>query len=449
MYLICCLAAACAVLACKKFLDKQPDDSLQIPNTVAAYQSILDQDVLTERCTPGLGPMGVPDYIVDSSAQQSMDSLSIGVYTWQPMVYQGKTNLSWTQPYDAVFICNSVLAGLPELQITDSADRSSYNFVYGQALFLRSFYFYHLEETFGQPWRSVTAASASGIVLRTSAVPQLLVKRATVQEVYRQITADLEQAVRLLPISVQYANRNRPSRPAAYALLSKVWLTQQDSMKGKLYADSSLLLYDSLLDYNTLNGAAEHPFPQTGNSEILFQCSAFNYPLQYAKSSLVDSVLYNSYDTDDLRRTIFFHPAASGRGVYFKGQYTGLAYLSSAICTDDVYLIRAECNARMGNIAQAMTDLNTLLSRRWRKGSFHTNVAGNREQALSLVLGERRKETLFREGRWYDLRRLDLPNTLNRTIRGQVYTLPPDDARYTWLIPQQEINLDHIMQNPG
>jgi hypothetical protein len=197
---------------------------------------------------------------------------------------------------------------------------------------------------------------------------------------------------------------------------------------------------------------AARPFPQAGNAEVLFQSYAMYYPIQYLRTTLVDSLLYRSYDPNDLRRGMFFQK--SGTGYSFKGGYTGLIYLFNGMAVDDILLVRAESRARNGDAGGALNDLDSLLAHRWRKGSFqpYTLTGTKAEQVLPLVLTERRKETIFREGRWADLRRLNqditTADTLRRTINSQPFVLYPGNLHYTWLIPQKEINLGNVEQNP-
>jgi hypothetical protein len=106
----------------------------------------------------------------------------------------------------------------------------------------------------------------------------------------------------------------------------------------------------------------------------------------------------------------------------------------------------------MGNASAAMNDLNTLLMKRWKTGTFIPYTAINATDALSKILTERRKELLMRGIRWSDLRRLNkepqFAKTLIRVIGGQTYYLYPNDKRYVFPIPLQIIQMTGVPQNP-
>jgi hypothetical protein len=88
---------------------------------------------------------------------------------------------------------------------------------------------------------------------------------------------------------------------------------------------------------------------------------------------------------------------------------------------------------------------------RWAKGTFIPFTASSSDDALIQILNERRKELLYRGLRWTDLRRLNkdprFAITLKRIINGVSYTLPPNDNRYAWPIPDNEIALTNMPQN--
>ena len=440
-----CLACLLLASACKKYLAKSPDDSQAPPTTIGGYQELLDNVRMTVRCTPGIGPVAADDIVLDPT---NTASSYWGIYTWQPSLYQGATDNSWSGPYQAIYYSNVTLQGMPNLPASEIAKTAMFNSVYGSAFFYRALHFFYLEETFGQPYRPGTTTSVLGIPLRLDADAQKKVVRSTVAAVYDRIVTDLLNAAARLQETIQSDHINRPCRSAAFALLARVWLVRQDYVTAQRYADSCLLSYNRLMNYDTVSTTSPHPFNATGNPEVLFQCSGVDYPPLYAPSTRVDSALYASYDKNDLRRALFFQPASSGGGVFFKGFYSSGHLTFSGCAVDEIFLIRAECRARNGDISGALDDLNHLLITRWKPGTFQPYVAATADQALRLIIAERRKELPWRELRWSDLRRLDTDGRFAHTlIRASGDSLPSGNARYTWLIPLSEISMSGIQQN--
>jgi hypothetical protein len=236
-----------------------------------------------------------------------------------------------------------------------------------------------------------------------------------------------------------------------YALLARYYLVKQEYANALNYADLCLKLYDSLLDYNTLNASAAYPIPVL-NREVIYEATLADDPL--FNVVFVDSNLYKSYDINDLRKKLFFKTNTSGQAT-FSGNYTGGTASTASkafggIATDEVYITRAECYARTGNITAAMNDLNSVMSKRWKAGTFVPFTATGTSEALTHILRERRKETLFRGLRWLDLRRLNSEGaniTLTRNLNGEVYTLAPNDPRYVLPIPPDVISMTNMTQN--
>ena len=126
-------------------------------------------------------------------------------------------------------------------------------------------------------------------------------------------------------------------------------------------------------------------------------------------------------------------------------------YPFGGLATDEVYLIKAECLARKGQVSESISVLNQLLIKRWKTGTFIPLTAINAQDALSKILTERRKELVFRGIRWTDLKRLNRENaniSLTRTLNGQTFTLLPNELRYVFPIPDDELSQSNIQQNP-
>jgi len=442
------LAGACH----KSFLDQKPSTDLLIPNTMPVLQELMDNTQVMN-ISPALGEFSADNFYLTYPTWLSLDTKEANAYIWASNIYEGQgLVIDWDIPYQQVFYSNTVLQGLAAIQ-PDSTNKTQWNMLEGTALFSRAFAFFNVAGLFAGPYDSATAASGLGIPLRLDPDINEKTTRASVQATYTQILGDLHTAEGLLPAPIPFSNLNRPSRLAAEALLARVYLSMGDYTEAGLCADSVLQVYGKLLNYNALD--TSKPFQFANNMpEILYQA---NFPILgntleglLCSGCLVDTMLIASYAPDDLRRPLYYYEVPSG-GYTLNGSYAGLIFPFSGLATDELYLIRAECNARVGQVTLALNDLDTLMSHRVVTGSFTPYPVLTAAAALDTVLAERRKELAFRGIRWSDLRRLNQEGwniTLARNLNGTPYTLSPNSDLYTLPIPPDVIQESGIAQNP-
>ena len=448
LLLLSLLAAACH----KSFLDQKPSTDLLIPNTMPVLQELMDNTQVMN-ISPALGEFSADNFYLTYPTWLSLDTKEANAYIWASNIYEGQgLVIDWDIPYQQVFYSNTVLQGLAAIQ-PDSTNKTQWNMLEGTALFSRAFAFFNVAGLFAGPYDSATAASGLGIPLRLDPDINEKTTRASVQATYTQILGDLHTAEGLLPAPIPFSNLNRPSRLAAEALLARVYLSMGDYTEAGLCADSVLQVYGKLLNYNALD--TSKPFQFANNMpEILYQA---NFPIEgntleglLCSGCLVDTMLIASYAPDDLRRPLYYYEVPSG-GYTLNGSYAGLIFPFSGLATDELYLIRAECNARVGQVTLALNDLDTLMSHRVVTGSFTPYPVLTAAAALDTVLAERRKELAFRGIRWSDLRRLNQEGwniTLARNLNGTPYTLSPNSDLYTLPIPPDVIQESGIAQNP-
>lgn len=436
--------------SCRKWLDVKSNISDVTPTTIADYQAIIDNDLFMNLGSPALPLLSSDNYYVTYTTWQARSATERNAYIWASEVFEGTTPNDWSYPYRIVELSNTVIEGLNKIPVT-TANQTQWNNLKGSALFLRAFSFYNLLQAFAPPYITATAGTDPGIPVRLTTDVNERSERASIQEVYDRIMLDLKESVDLLPVTPAF--QTRPSKTAAQALLAKVYLNIGDNAQALDYSDRALTSYKTLIDFNTLNAAATFAFPvYPGNSEIIFYNTSIFYLMMSNAISLVDSTLYQSYATNDLRKTIFYR--LNVNLPIFKGSYTGkISTNFSGLATNETYLIRAEANARLGNTAAAITDLNTLMLKRWKTGTFVPFTAITSADALTKILTERRKELPFTGStRWEDLRRLNqdtrFATTLTRQLNSQAYVLAPNNAKYVFPIPDDEIRLSGIKQNP-
>lgn len=425
-----------ALCSCERdFLDAKPNKALLVPSTLAHYQALLDNALNIMNLTPYLGEVGADDFYMADNTFESYSETERNAYLWSEKIYPSPSIQDWDLPYKQIFYANVVLDGLKDYSLQDEEVAN----LKGMALFYRAWALFQVAQLFGGPYNPADAVSREGLPARVNADVTRPSSIGTLRDTYELIQSDLRLAVPLLQI--KQVVPTRPSKTAAYALMARLHLVMQDFITAKLYADSTLALQSDLLDYNTLDPVKPYPLPPlygntNQNPEVIFLTILVpNSYLGSSNNTLVDSVLYNSYSEGDLRKTIFFNA-----GGLFRGSYMGeRRYQFSGLAVDELYLIRAECHARLGEAGKAISDLNLLLAKRWEGAKL---PAIDPEKVLVIVLEERRKELVTRGLRWSDLKRLNqeprYARHLRRIVDGVEYILPPNNRRYALPVPDAE-----------
>jgi tetratricopeptide (TPR) repeat protein len=440
------LLASTSIVSCKKYLDAKPNQQQVVPANLQDLQALLDNVLIMNRSFPAIGEAASDNYYVTLTDYNALvTSQDKSLYIWQPdgIIPNGQ----WLASYQVVYYANQILESLEQISPTPTVQSQQ---IRGAALFFRAYAFFQLASVFSKPYHEQTADNDLGIPIRLTADFNPVSVRSTNQQTYDRILSDFKEAVPLLPQSSAYPSQ--PTKIAAYAVLARTYLAMGQYNMAGTYADSCLNLQPQLINFNTLSATSANPITRF-NKETIFYAMSGGSTLLVPSRCKIDSTLYASYATNDLRRTIYFKNNNNG-SYAFKGNYDGSqsATIFSGLATDEIYLIRAECYARAGQTAKALTVLNTLLKTRWKTGAFQPFQATDSNAALVLILNERRKEFIFRGLRWTDLRRLnqeaDLKTTLKRNLGSGFYQLPPQDLRYVFLIPQEVITTSGIPQNP-
>lgn len=450
--------------ACNKadFLDAKPSSDISTPSTLSDLRAILDNITLSYHMnySPMIGETSADDYYLDYTAYQSLvRPYYRNAYSWETDVWDGATNASdWEYPYQEIFYCNVVMEALAKMEVTQQ-DWSEYNSIMGDALFIRAFNFFNLLQIFAPVYDSSTAALDKGIPLRLNADINEKTSRATVLDSYGQVITDLQDALSLLPEQPSSIYKNRGSKAATYGMLARIYLAMRNYDLALQKADSCLKLYSVLIDYNTLSKTATSPFPSLNPEVLWVGISISNYPVSSSGLSSgtgysIDTTLYKMYDNNDLRKTLYFKLNTNGTSINVKGNYLGSSYSSvykfTGIATDEMLLIKAECELRKGERDRSLYDLGALLKYRYVNNEIPLFDSLDNVSLFDRILEERRKELLLRNIRWSDLRRLNKEGvniTLHRNINGKSITLEPNSSKYVLPIPEYVIQFSGMEQN--
>jgi starch-binding outer membrane protein, SusD/RagB family len=448
--LIYCLIILLATISCSKdWLDKKPSQDVAVPTTLKDFQALLDNINLMNIDLTSISEVSTYGHYIANSIYSTLSENEKNAYTWSRQ-YSYTSVADYNNTYKAIFICNLVLDGLKNhLEMDQVAD---YENIKGQALFLRGKYYYELSQIYVPPYSESNKNAALGLNIRVESDVNIPVVRHTIDQTYNQIIEDLSSAESLLPMVAKV--KTRGSKLAARGMLARIYLSMEKYSEALKYADSCLKDYSALMDYNTISIIPPVVYPiKLFNSEVIFHSQGIAYTSLLRNSNIVDTTFYKLYVPNDLRRTVFYD-ASNPTLIKFRGGYAERQQPFTGIATDEIFLIRSECNARLDSVQLAMNDLNKLLKTRWSNSVPYSDVtAASQSDALKKILVERKKELFMRGIIWSDLRRLNndpqFQTSITRTVNGILYTLEPKSYKYTFPIPDDILQQTGFEQNPN
>src|SRR5690606_6995436 len=143
------------------------------------------------------------------------------------------------------------------------ADRES---ALGSAHFVRGLNFFLIAQLFAPAYDANDLDNPFGIPLRMTADINAKTRRSTMGETFRQIEKDLQLAASLLPDRPLFVSR--PSKAAAYAALSRLYLYMGRYEEANGAADLSIAIQPELMDYNEIPPDQRYSFEQL-NPEVI------------------------------------------------------------------------------------------------------------------------------------------------------------------------------------
>ncbi|QNK63662.1 RagB/SusD family nutrient uptake outer membrane protein [Pedobacter sp. PAMC26386] len=486
-----------SISGCKKsFLDQTPEASLpgvnfyrteaDIKQAVSgAYSSISDMgrvsywlfgEMRSDNTTNQYNPS-------DRGFEQRefIDQFLVGA-TAEPL------QLYWQQNYTGILRCNEILIRIDEVPMSAEL-KNQYK---GEALFLRAFHYFNLVRQFGGvPLRLTPSQSPADARSKGRAAPE---------EVYAQVIIDLNTAAQNLPAKYSSAEIGRATQGAALSLLAKVYMTQK-----KFNEALTVLRKVQSLGYSLVSVYGDIFLPSNkNNSESVFEIQylgsqpglSSNFLYQFAPWSSGSIVtgdpgttlgggngwniptqdMIDAYEAGDLRKD-----ASLAEGYTdITGEFVKIPYVKKynhgiiergrtndnfpVIRYADVLLMIAECLNEQGFIAGG--EPFVLLNQIRTRAGLPVKTPGNAIAALSVdnqqafrdaILQERRVELAFENHRWYDLVRSGKAVAV-MTAHGQYEiahktTIPAgsyllNTNKLLLPIPQKDVNLDNLTQNP-
>lgn len=381
----------------------------------------------------------------------------------------GDVKFAWRFYYQIIGNANMLIANVDQAEGPQSIKDN----IKGQALAYRAWAHFNLVQLFGERYAEGGNNSQLGVPI----VLEPIVEggpRDTVEEVYTQINADLDQAISLLGNS-----RNAKShfnQHVAKGIKARVALTQGNWELAVQHARDAREGFDLMSNTQYLSGFnnVDNPEWMWGSRQIddqqTFFASFFAYmSLNFNSTNIrgnpkaINSTLYAAIPDTDIRKELwdptgeaYDVPSNFSRHPYMNRKFLAQGGASSVgdvpyMRAAEMYLIEAEALAKSGQDVVAATVLAELLSNR---DEAYT-VSQNRGEALIDEILTHRRIELWGEGfRFLDLKRLNQPldrtgaNHVDVVVAGKVNE-PAGTNLWQFLIPRDELNANPAMvQNP-
>lgn len=400
----------------KSTLESEANQSMYFP-----WIHVVDDDAEAFLVNYVTEDTGTPYYMLGKLANWSEDPFS----SIQNIQWLDK---DWTKLYKHIGALNSIIYQAQEIKGKDSRNEKIelLKHVSGEAHFLRAFYYFYLANVYGLPYSTASASTDFSVPLKVSEVIEdKHFTRATCEEVYQQIWADLEAAESELEGYSPTTNpKLRVGIGAVKAFKSRVAL-YMERYQDAIDATNAF----SELDYKLIDlrqHDSSNSFNNRNSSELIFTTGTYNACYIFindstsqwngddnrASSFKASNDLMEKYTANDLRLTTFFMKSAKSKAPlpnkYFVQpgdyNYTDIASDIFSIRYAEVLLNKAEALAMLNKNEEARNTLQLLREKRI-VGANISDIPTDNQQLIEFIRTERRMELCFEGHRWFDLRR--------------------------------------------
>jgi hypothetical protein len=488
------LMPAMALISCSKsFLNVVPLGK-QVAGTVSDYNLLLNSQNFYMYGNGGgwqeLAMMG-DEVAAENPYLPVTYPQTLWAFQWRDTIWSQTDVLSYDLSEELLnlYTCNKVITEVPD---ASGGTESMKTQLRAEALAIRGWLNMQFVNFYAKPYNASTAATDPGFPIITAADINLAkFERSAVAFVYAAIIQDLTAAIPGLPLTA--SAKTRISKPAAEALLGRVYLymgrysdalTQFNTAFNDITAAGTYKLYDYNVEFAPGGAfAPSNPFlpanPPGNNyndvTEALWSVEFFNGSAASASGLSTASAIGAGsrfgnngivitprvaalYNTGDLRLKLYAATNPNGSlNVGGRLRKSGVTYSRCGIQLPDLYLMRAECEARLNNVSAAQADLETLRQHRMpaAKAAVPSDTLTNQTALIQYVLDERIREFAAEGYRWWDMRRLSVDPLFAGTV--YTHTLYNDDAQgsstiYTLKQPDRltlKLTPALLLANPG
>lgn len=418
---------------------------------IMIYMDVLGEDLIF----PATGP----NWYISTMRWQDNDNANSGNLFYPYDFY-----------YEQIRMANVIITAGP----TATGDAVERDRAMGEAYAFRAYSYWMLTQIYAKRFVPGAANTQLGVPLRLDLDYATPIPRATVDQNYANINDDLIKAYTLLTGKTKANNSHFDTR-VIRGLQARVALTQGRYPEAATFANQartgvSLMTNDAYKSgFNSYTNVewmwGYKPIGTTSDffgNFMAYMSRNYNSSQIRQAPKVINNQLFNKFPATDVRTQNFdatgAHTALALPSTYLKVAFTSQKFISvneggtkdNSTSLGDVpfmraaemYLIEAEALARSGS--EGPSKIVFSLLEKNRNPSYAT-TASTGQAYIDEILLSRRIE-LWGEGfRFLDLKRLNLPlvrtgTNAVATVINNLYTVPAGDKRFTWLIPQDEID---------
>jgi hypothetical protein len=374
------------------------------------------------------------------------------------------TNQIWSAAYRYIYQANAVIEGCEKSKSLNSDVKQQLT---AEAKFIRAYWYCYLINLYGKV----------ALVNTTDYEINQQIAQSDTDVVYAKIIADLKDAISGLKEDYVTADgvsktdqRFRPNKFAAKALLARIYLYTGDYTNAKDIASEviantqqyEMVQLDDVFKTNNREAIWQviKPLPNNQNY-VTPEGNGFVLTGPPNSGSLTISPdLLNAFDAADLRKSNWIGKFTNTSvtpniDYYYPNKYkikngSALTEASTVLRLAEQFLIRAEANANLGNLADAIADVDVVKKRAGVQLVKDKNPGIGREALLAEIFAERRFEFFTEWGhRFFDLKRSNTIDDVMKIASPKKQGTWETKDRF-WCIPLNDIlNNPNLKQNDG
>ena len=427
---------ALMLTSCDDYLDITPTGSVII-TTAEQYRKMLTHAYSVIPEDRGLATFRSDEFLMDATISKEDINSYKDIWIWNDISPDESTStFNWRRYYQVIYEANYTLES--RNNITEGSAKEVDQLI-GESYMLRAYMHFLLVNLFGEPYTAVADPySVKAIPLKLNTESEDVLPRNTLGEVFDQIISDLDNAERYMNIEQwQTGLHYRFNTVSVDALRSRVYLYM-----GKW--EESLVASRRVLEKRNELSDLSSELPNDFNSAEIIVALEQTMTAAYFRAGKVNTELWRSYNSADQRRSKYYRQVTASNIQLQKG---GSNQYACSFRTGEIYMNAAEAALETEGEKMAREYLLKVMQSRYT-AAYYTQretavVEMNKEELLTEILAERRRELAFEGHRWFDLRRRERKE-ITKTYLGETFTLNENDSRYTIRIPS-----DAIAANPG